>query len=94
MEGGLKPAGDSKDSYFQTWQENIAGLGRTIKMKNVIGVIPGKKPEFGGQSVVIGANYDHLGLGWPDVRGDNRGKVHPGGRDKNNIFEECSGDDS
>jgi len=26
-------------------------------------------------------HYDHLGLGWPDVRGDNRGKVHPGADD-------------
>ena len=80
-EAGLKPAGDDKGSYFQTWEENIEGLGRTLKMKNVIGVIPGKKPEFSGQSVVIGAHYDHLGLGWPDVRGDNRGKVHPGADD-------------
>ena len=80
-EAGLKPAGDEKDSYFQIWEENIEGLGRTITMKNVVGVIPGKKPEFSGQSVVIGAHYDHLGLGWPDVRGDNRGKVHPGADD-------------
>ena len=36
---------------------------------------------MGGQSVVIGAHYDHLGHGWPDVRGDNRGKVHPGADD-------------
>ncbi len=80
-EAGLKPAGDGKDSYFQTWEENIEGLGRTLKMKNVVGVIPGKKPELSDQSVVIGAHYDHLGLGWPDVRGDNKGKVHPGADD-------------
>jgi hypothetical protein len=77
---GLMPAGD-EGSYFQVWEENIEGLGRTIKMKNVVGVVPGKKSEFSGQSVVIGAHYDHLGLGWPDVRGDNRGKVHPGADD-------------
>ncbi len=50
-------------------------------LKNVIGVIPGKKPEFAGQSVVIGAHYDHLGLGWPDVRDKNKGKIHPGADD-------------
>jgi hypothetical protein len=80
-EAGLQPSGDVQGSYFQTWEENIEGLGRTLRMKNVVGVIPGKKPDFFGQSVVIGAHYDHLGLGWPDVRGDNRGKVHPGADD-------------
>ena len=80
-EAGLQPAGDAEDSYFQTWEENIEGLGRTLKMKNVVGVIPGKKPEFAGQSFVIGAHYDHLGLGWPDVRDENKGTVHPGADD-------------
>ena len=80
-EAGLKPAGDDQGSYFQTWEEDIKDLGRRVRMKNVIGVIPGKKPEFSGQSVVIGAHYDHLGLGWPDVRGENKGKVHPGADD-------------
>ncbi len=80
-EAGLEPAGDEKGSYFQTWEEEVSGLGQAVRMKNVIGVIPGKKPEFSGQSVVIGAHYDHLGLGWPDVRGENRGKVHPGADD-------------
>ena len=46
-EAGLVPAGDEKDSYFQTWDEDIDGLGRTIKMKNVIGVISGKKTGIG-----------------------------------------------
>jgi hypothetical protein len=50
-------------------------------LKNVIGVLSGKKPEFAGQSVVIGAHYDHLGLGWPDVRDKNKGKIHPGADD-------------
>ena len=30
-------------------------------MKNIVGVIPGMKPEWSSQSVVIGAHYDHLG---------------------------------
>jgi Zn-dependent M28 family amino/carboxypeptidase len=50
-------------------------------MKNVIGVIPGKNPALSGQSVVVGAHYDHLGLGRPDAREDNKGKVHPGADD-------------
>ena len=50
-------------------------------MKNVIGIIPGKNPALQGQSVVIGAHYDHLGLGWPDAREGQKGKVHPGADD-------------
>jgi hypothetical protein len=50
-------------------------------MKNVIGVIPGSNPDWDGQSVVISAHYDHLGLGWPDVREGNKGKIHPGADD-------------
>jgi len=80
-EAGLDPAGDEKGSYFQGWEEEVSGLGRRIKMKNVVGVVPGRKKEFSGQSVVIGAHYDHLGLGWPDVRDGNTGKVHPGADD-------------
>ncbi|MDL1867164.1 M20/M25/M40 family metallo-hydrolase, partial [Betaproteobacteria bacterium PRO4] len=34
-----------------------------------------------GQSLVIGAHYDHLGMGWPDVRAANRGKIHYGADD-------------
>jgi aminopeptidase N len=80
-EAGLEPAGDEKGSYFQAWEEDVPGLGRAVRMKNVIGVVSGKKPSLSGQSVVIGAHYDHLGLGWPDVRGENRGKVHTGADD-------------
>lgn len=80
-EAGLKPAGNNNASYFQTWEDRGGDPERKVIMKNVIGVIPGKKPEFAGQSVVIGAHYDHLGLGWPDVRGKNKGKNHPGADD-------------
>ncbi|MDD1749357.1 MAG: M20/M25/M40 family metallo-hydrolase [Methanothrix sp.] len=80
-EAGLEPGGDDKGSYFQTWEEDVSGLGRSIMMKNVVGVIPGKNKEYSEQSVVIGAHYDHLGLGWPDGSAEDRGKVHPGADD-------------
>jgi len=95
-EAGLKPGGGA-GSWFQAWEEKFAenpppspltkgGKGgfetQTVTtLKNVVGVIPGKRPEFAGQSVVIGAHYDHLGLGWPDVRNNNKGKIHPGADD-------------
>jgi len=77
---GLKPAGDN-DGYFQIWQEIAGEKDETMTLRNVIGVLPGKKPEFDGQSVVVCAHYDHLGLGWPDVRKGNKGKIHFGADD-------------
>jgi len=80
-QAGLKPAGDALGSYFQTWIEQTGDPERKVTLKNVVGVIPGKNPNLNAQSVVVGAHYDHLGLGWPDVRKENRGKVHPGADD-------------
>jgi hypothetical protein len=78
---GLAPAGDDKDSYFQTWQAQAGEPERTLTLRNVIGLIPGRDTERAGEAVVVGAHYDHLGLGWPDVREGNRGKVHAGADD-------------
>ena len=41
----------------------------------------GSNPRYAGQSLVVGAHYDHLGKGWPDLRGDFAGQVHPGADD-------------
>ncbi|MEW6585673.1 MAG: M20/M25/M40 family metallo-hydrolase [Nitrospirota bacterium] len=80
-EAGLKPLGDSPDSYFQTWEDSGGEPETKKRLKNVVGIIPGKKKEFDGQSIIIGAHYDHLGTGWPDVREENKGKIHPGADD-------------
>jgi hypothetical protein len=77
---GLKPGGE-ENSFFQTWQEIGGEKNENLTLRNVIGVLPGKKPEFKGQSVVIVAHYDHLGLGWPDVRKGNEDKIHYGADD-------------
>ena len=79
---GLAPAGDEAGSYFQTWEEqDTDNPGHMITMTNVIGVIPGQKPEWAKQSVVIGAHYDHLGHGSAGARKENKGKIHPGADD-------------
>ena len=77
QEAGLKPAGEKERSYFQIWKDPELN----IEMKNVIGIIPGKKLELSGQSVVVGAHYDHLGIDGPGVKAENRGEVHPGADD-------------
>jgi aminopeptidase N len=74
---GLKPYDASHNSYVQEWTDHEHGT----RMQNIIGIIPGTNTSFKGQSVVVGAHYDHLGFGWPDVRNGNKGKIHPGADD-------------
>jgi hypothetical protein len=81
QEAGLQPGGDTPASYFQSWQARGGEPEHPATLKNIIGIIPGTNPAFTGQSIIIGAHYDHLGLGWPDVRENNRGKIHYGADD-------------
>jgi hypothetical protein len=55
-EAGLLPGG-ADGGYFQKFN---AG---NVETTNVIGVLPGSKPEFQGQSAILSAHYDHLGNG-------------------------------
>lgn len=76
---GLKPGGN-ENGYFQKF--TVTGKdGNEVEVKNIIGILPGSKPEWAEESVIISAHYDHLGLGWPDARKDNEGKIHYGADD-------------
>ncbi len=77
---GLLPGGDG-ESFFQSWTEKGGETEQETELKNVVAIIPGTNPDYAGQSVVIGAHYDHLGLGWPDVRQGNKGQIHNGADD-------------
>jgi Zn-dependent M28 family amino/carboxypeptidase len=44
-------------------------------------VLPGSNPDFKGEVALLTAHYDHLGFGWPGVRADAAGKLHPGADD-------------
>ncbi len=74
-------AGGENGTWFQTWTEPGGPEGKAVTLRNVIGVLPGKKPGWKDQSVVVGAHYDHLGYGWPDVRQGHQGILHPGADD-------------
>ena len=78
---GLLPTGDQDNAWFQAWEESGGEPQKKAVLKNVIGIIPGKNPAMQGQSVVVGAHYDHLGLGWPEAREGRKGWVHPGADD-------------
>ncbi len=62
---GLEPGGSNND-YLQTWESNVEGFNQKITLKNVIGILPGKNKKFEGQSIIVSAHYDHLGLGEPN----------------------------
>ena len=75
---GLEPAGDS--GYLQQFSE-VGESGESGVLTNVIGLIRGKDPKLKDEYIVVGAHYDHLGYGWPDVRRGEEGQLHPGADD-------------
>jgi len=49
---------------------------------NVVGVLPGRDPRLREEAIVIGAHYDHLGLGGEgSLAPDAIGTIHPGADD-------------
>lgn len=77
---GLQPGGDA-GGWYQVWQEHVPELDRELTLKNVIGFLPGSDPARAGESLLIAAHYDHLGLGAYGGRTADRGQVHPGADD-------------
>lgn len=76
---GLAQAGDDGSSFFQSWVAETGPQKSPITLKNVVGCIPGRDQALA--PLVVGAHYDHLGLGWPDVREGQSGKIHNGADD-------------
>jgi hypothetical protein len=77
---GLTPGG-SDGGWFQTVDVASGPDGEPTKVVNVIGYLEGSNAEWSDQSVVVGAHYDHLGRGWPDVHQGDEGAIHPGADD-------------
>jgi hypothetical protein len=82
---GLQPAAGG---WFQTFtiardapvaqHAHVAGL----KGSNVIGLLPGHDPILRNEALIVGAHYDHLGLGgFGSLDPDSTGKVHNGADD-------------
>jgi hypothetical protein len=58
-----------------------AGVGGVTGI-NVIGVLPGRDPDLRNETVIVGAHYDHLGLGGAGALDpNNTGLVHNGADD-------------
>src|SRR5881396_3342495 len=57
---------------------NLAGTAT----RNVVAVIPGGSPRWRGEFIVVGAHYDHLGMGgFGALDPDSTGRVHNGADD-------------
>ena len=60
--------------------EHLAKNRRTVR--NVIGVLPGSDPARAKEAIVIGAHYDHVGLGGRlSVSPERAGEIHNGADD-------------
>ncbi len=77
---GLLPAGDA-NSWFQEFESPTGPDGKPHTVRNVVGYVPGSDPALEGQAGIVSAHYDHLGLGWPDVRAEAVGQIHHGADD-------------
>ncbi len=76
---GLTPRGTN--GFRQTWSWLGGDPERELELTNIVAMIPGADPALADAPVLIMAHLDHLGLGWPDVREGNEGKIHPGADD-------------
>ena len=82
---GLQPAAGGWFQRFTVAREapaaqhaHVAG----VNAANVIGLLPGRDPELRKEAVIVGAHYDHLGLGgFGSLDPDSTGKVHNGADD-------------
>jgi hypothetical protein len=84
-EVGLQPAAGGWFQSFTVGRDapvaRQAQAGGVIG-KNVIGILPGRDRVLRNQTVVLGAHYDHLGLGgFGSLDPDSTGKVHNGADD-------------
>jgi hypothetical protein len=94
----LKPSGKSLDGLqkpidekLQTQSFALDGVSLDLhvdvhhiqaRTQNVAGVVRGRDPQLASEAIVIGAHYDHLGLGRHDALDPGAaGQVHPGADD-------------
>ena len=84
---GLRP-GAANGTWFQDFTVSpdapaVAHLGLpATATRNIVAILPGRSPALSGQVVIIGAHYDHLGLGGPNALDpDSAGAIHNGADD-------------
>jgi len=82
---GLQPAAGGWFQSFTVGREAPAARQAQTGVligKNVIGILPGRDPVLRNQAIILGAHYDHLGLGgFGSLDPDSTGLVHNGADD-------------
>lgn len=74
------------DSYFQPFEvqmrtEEGSPPGPEVKTWNVMGYIPGNDPQLRNEFIILGAHYDHLGMGSPSSKSETKTGLHFGADD-------------
>ena len=76
----LMPQSKPLDGATVDYVEHLAENRRTVR--NVVGVLPGSDPARAREAIVIGAHYDHVGLGGRlSVSPERTGEIHNGADD-------------
>jgi Peptidase family M28/PDZ domain len=80
IDGDLKPRSRPLPGVSVESVERFAKVRREIR--NVVGTVAGADPSLAREAVVVGAHYDHLGLGGRhSMAPDSTGQVHNGADD-------------
>jgi hypothetical protein len=80
IDGDLVPRSHDLSDGNVDYVEYLAKNRRTVR--NVVGVLPGSNLELAKEAIVIGAHYDHVGLGGRlSVTPDRAGEIHNGADD-------------
>ena len=83
---GLRPGGDS-GTFYQRWTIAPTTATRAAGVAdrpahNVVAILPGADRRLRGQAIVVGAHFDHLGLGrFGDPGNDTTPQLHNGADD-------------
>ena len=80
IDGDLMPRSRELTDGTVDYTEYLARNRRIVR--NVVGVLPGSDPARANEAIVIGAHYDHVGLGGRlSVTPDRAGEIHNGADD-------------
>jgi hypothetical protein len=76
----LVPRSEMLNGAAFDYVESLTRNRKTVR--NVVGILPGSDPARAGESIVIGAHYDHVGLGGRlSMVPDRVGEIHNGADD-------------
>jgi hypothetical protein len=80
IDADLMPRSRELSDATVTYVEHLAKNRKMVR--NVVGILPGSDPARAGEAVVIGAHYDHVGVGGRlSVSPDRTGEIHNGADD-------------